>query len=244
MNDWDKIKQRLTATRQAKQKSDRKKIVLVAIVLLVVIFGLIAFVKNTAPSVLAVQAPALAPTRAPLSGAIVPFPVTCFEEAFGDPEPMTMNERPRMSDEDRARAVLIGRLARGIRKIGLAKGGGRWWECGEVYDDTNENEAAFEWAYRIVTLAWEYSDVGSGNGYTMNPWEIAGVAANECGFDRCALGKYPRQWGVSARHHEAKSALHLAHVRGHREDAERPARCDAVQHLRARRCSASRALAL
>jgi len=199
MNDWEKVHKRMAEARQEqrreKQKDDRKKIALVAIVVLVVVLGLIAFVQNTEPAVLAVQAPSLAPAPTPPPAVILPFTSTYFEEEFGDPEPMTMNERPRMSDEARARLVLIGRIAEGVRKLGRAKGGGRWWECGKIYTEEEEVIAAIEWAQRIVWLASEYSDTGSGNGYMLNPWEIAGVAVNECGFDRCALGKYPRKWG-------------------------------------------------
>jgi hypothetical protein len=122
--------------------------------------------------------------------------MTYAEEEYGDPEPVSdMDEKPSLSNEERARLVLIGRLAEGIRKVGKNKGGGRWWECGKIYKPEEEATAAIEWAARIVWLSSEYSDRGSLNGYQLNPWEIAGVAVNECGMDRCALGKYPRKWG-------------------------------------------------
>lgn len=122
-----------------------------------------------------------------------------MEKLYGvEREPVTElsePEAPATPDDQIARLKLIGRLAQGIRRVAVNKGGGRWWECGATYDDTAEGEAALEWAYRIVTLALEYSDCGSENGYQLNPWEIAAVAANESGFDRCALGKWPRKWG-------------------------------------------------
>jgi len=121
------------------------------------------------------------------------------EELFGvEPLPtteMVVETITEMTTEQIDRVRLIGRIAHGVRKVGLWKGGGRWWECGERYAPDEELLASIEWANRIVTLAWEYSDRGSTNGYQVNPWEIAGVAANECGFDRCALGKWPRRWG-------------------------------------------------
>lgn len=117
-----------------------------------------------------------------------------------DPYPVTEMEpeRPKApTAEQIARLRLIGRIAEGVRRIGRAKGGGRWWECGRAYEESEETDAAIEWAHRIVWLASEYSDRGSVNGIQLNPWEIAGVAANECGFDRCALGKWPRVWGYT-----------------------------------------------
>ncbi|MEN6368897.1 MAG: hypothetical protein ABFD77_04275, partial [Thermotogota bacterium] len=83
-----------------------------------------------------------------------------LEALYGIDRCGTEQEEPaptKMTEEQEDRGRLIGRIARGVRKIGLAKGGGRWWECGKAYDDRNENEAAFEWAYRIVTLASDYS---------------------------------------------------------------------------------------
>ncbi len=93
-----------------------------------------------------------------------------------------------------ARARLVGRLSLGVERIGRMKGGGRWWECGEIYDDAGARGAAIAWASRIVALAADYSDHGSTGGRTINPWGVAGTAANESGFDRCALGKWPRRW--------------------------------------------------
>ena len=120
-------------------------------------------------------------------------------ELFGvDPYPTTEmeDEKPAALTAEQVEMVrLIGRIAEGVRKVGKWKGGGRWWECGMTYTEEEEVGAAIEWAHRIVWLASEYSDRGSVNGIQLNPWEIAGVAANECGFDRCALGKYPRKWG-------------------------------------------------
>lgn len=114
-----------------------------------------------------------------------------------DPLPACEMPPPEITADERARLQLIGRIAEGVRKVGRWKGGGRWWECGRAYTPAEEADAAIAWAARIVTLAWEYSDRGSANGYQMNPWEIAAVAANESGFDRCVLGKWPRKWGYT-----------------------------------------------
>jgi len=89
---------------------------------------------------------------------------------------------------------LIGRMARGVIRVAHHKGGGKWWECGTAYSEEEEQDAALDWAYRIVFLSWEYSDVGTDGGFIMEPWGVFGTAANECGFDRCALGLYPRKW--------------------------------------------------
>ncbi len=168
-----------------------RKIALVAsVVAAVALFAL----ANVVMSAVEVRPPprvaAIVRTPAPVEDAggwldVDPYPVTEMEP-----------ERPKApTAEQIARLRLIGRIAEGVRKIGRAKGGGRWWECGRVYEEAEEADAAIEWAHRIVWLASEYSDRGSVNGIQLNPWEIAGVCANECGFDRCALGKYPRLWG-------------------------------------------------
>lgn len=126
------------------------------------------------------------------------FPVSDMEE-YGDPLPLTefvevdVAPKPEFPNADELR--LIGRISEGVRKIALHKGGGRWWSCGEVLSDEEQKDHAVEWAYRIVYLAWEYSDRGSDDGITINPWGIFGTAANESGFDVCALGPWPRKWG-------------------------------------------------
>ena len=118
-----------------------------------------------------------------------PLPCTEFD-------PATAHGRPKeivFPQEEHLR--LIGRISKGVRQIAHQKGGGRWWECGKPIDVDDEQDLALKWAYRIVFLAWEYSDNGSENGVTINPWGIAGTAANESGFDICALGPWPRKWG-------------------------------------------------
>ncbi len=91
--------------------------------------------------------------------------------------------------------VMIGRIAKGMIKIKGKRDLGQWWECGELYDsDKAKWDAALEWAYRVVYLSWEYSDNGSEGGIEINPWGVVGVAYNESGFDRCALGTWPRRW--------------------------------------------------
>ncbi len=129
-----------------------------------------------------------------------------------DPYPTSDQDAPVVvAPEVRERLRLIGRIAEGVRKVAKQKGGGSWWECGRRLAAEEETTAAVEWAQRIVFLAWEYSDRGSSTGYQMNPWEIAGVCANETGFDRCILGKWPRKWGYE--HGTLKrSRLTLSHT--------------------------------
>jgi hypothetical protein len=190
----------------------RKIAIVVSVVAVAALFAL----ANAVMSAVEVRPP---PRRA----AIVRTPAPVEDEAGCldvDPYPATEMEpeRPKApTAEQIARLRLIGRIAEGVRRIGRAKGGGRWWECGRAYEEAEEADAAIEWAHRIVWLASEYSDRGSVNGIQLNPWEIAGVAANECGFDRCALGKYPRMWGY--QHGTLKrSRLCISHTY---EDIER-----------------------
>ena len=132
---------------------------------------------------------------------IDPYPSCTWEEVAPPP----------VAPEDLERLRLIGRIAEGVRAVGKRKGGGAWWECGRRLTPEEETTAAIQWAQRIVVLAWEYSDRGSATGYQLNPWEIAGVCANETGFDRCILGKWPRKWGYE--HGTMKrSRLTLSHT--------------------------------
>jgi len=96
------------------------------------------------------------------------------------------------SDDD---LRLIERLSEGVLRVARYKGGGRWWRCGEVLTEAESVDHAAEWARRIVFLAKKYSDPDGDDGRILNPWGIFGVAANESGFDVCALGPWPRKWG-------------------------------------------------
>jgi len=140
-------------------------------------------------------------------------PITEAEEPLDiDPYPTTeLDSVVLMTPQERAQVELIGRIAEGVRKVGRDNGGGQWWECGRIYTEEEEKAAATIWAYRIVQLASEYSDRGSADGIQINPWEIAGIAANETGFDRCILGKWPRKWGY--QHKTIKrSKLGISHT--------------------------------
>jgi hypothetical protein len=130
-----------------------------------------------------------------------------------DPYPTTEQilTPPRLTEDVAARLRLLGRLAQGVRQIGRWHGGGAWWECGRPLRDAEQEDAAIAWASRIVELAASYSDRGSADGIEMNPWEIAGIAANETGFDRCVLGKWPRKWGYEHGTME-RSRLGISHT--------------------------------
>jgi hypothetical protein len=108
--------------------------------------------------------------------------------------PQTTKNTIKREFPNKEQLKLIGRLSEGIKKVALLKGGGKWWNCGETYPDEEVNNAAMKWAYRIVYLAWDYSDKVDADGIQINPWGIAGTAANESGFDVCALGPWPRKW--------------------------------------------------
>lgn len=110
-----------------------------------------------------------------------------------DPYPVT-ESKVVVPAKDVARLRLVGRISAGVLKIALRKGGGSWWECGRKYTPDEASLASIEWANRIVSLASEYSDRGSDDGIQINPWEVAAISANESGFDRCIMGKWPRKW--------------------------------------------------
>jgi len=87
----------------------------------------------------------------------------------------------------------IGRMAESIHHSKMKMGG--WWECGVFYTDDKEvMEKALMYAHMIVKEAWEASDPPYvKDGWTLNPWGLAGTIHNESKFDRCALGLYPRK---------------------------------------------------
>jgi|GEM_PF-1772388 len=127
-----------------------------------------------------------------------------------DPPPTTEFKEPEPPFPRREHLIMIGRLSSGITKL---KSRSAWWECGKKYETKEEIEdAALEWAYRIVYLSWEYSDNGSSDGHIVNPWGVAGVAKNESGFDRCALGMFPRLWAYKEGTLK-RSRLHISHTK-------------------------------
>lgn len=83
-----------------------------------------------------------------------------------------------------------------------------WWECGvEVATEEQKKETALRWAYRVVQLSYEYSD----DELTMNPWGVAGLVANESGFDRCAVGPFLREWGYKKGDMKKKRGGAISH---------------------------------
>jgi len=160
------------------------------------------FIYLTLLSLVAGIVIALIPPRG--ADASVPSEGTAFQPQSIIDDPQAVDELPvtefkpeskREKNNNIENIRLIGRMAEGVRKVAKHKGGGVWWECGKTYTVQDDIDAAIEWASRIVYLAREYSDTGTTGGITINPWGVAGTAANECGFDRCALGKWPRKWG-------------------------------------------------
>lgn len=87
---------------------------------------------------------------------------------------------------------LIGRLAEGIAKHKIEKGG--WWECGKLIEEEEKiKEKALIYAYTIIHSAYEVSDHDEDPEFILNPWGLAGTIGNESQFDRCALGLFPRK---------------------------------------------------
>ena len=121
------------------------------------------------------------------------LPLQCDD--FADPFLATYFDSSKLKKErefpNEMQLKLIGRISEGILKVAKQKGGGSWWNCGSTYNEKDAENSAMKWAYRIVYLSDKYSD----DDVIINPWGIAGTAANESGFDQCALGPWPRKWG-------------------------------------------------
>lgn len=79
---------------------------------------------------------------------------------------------------------LVDRMAAGILKWKTEAAGGNWFSCGAVQPDAHG--LADKWATEIVSQATTAE---------INPWGMAGVIANESGFDHCAIGKHSRDFG-------------------------------------------------
>jgi hypothetical protein len=90
-------------------------------------------------------------------------------------------EKVVLDEENLTRNKLIGRLSVGIYKWKTRREHGVWISCGQKHK--NGKEKSMSWAYQIVTSAKMFN---------LNPWQFAGVAANESGFDECSLGRHPR----------------------------------------------------
>lgn len=96
---------------------------------------------------------------------------------------MVAEFEPEFSNEKLER---IGALADGIRHI-TSDG---WYVCGNHLSE----EDADDYAILIATAIVENIDSIGAN---ISPWGILGTMYNESGFDHCAIGKHPRQYGQS-----------------------------------------------
>lgn len=86
---------------------------------------------------------------------------------------------------------LVGRLAKGMRRIVEKRDHGNWYSCGERLDTAEQYEISTAIAYHLIL---NQAAVGL---ESVSPWGIAGTAYNESGFDACALGLNPRKWAYS-----------------------------------------------
>lgn len=120
---------------------------------------------------------------------------TIYKETLDiDPLPVTSIRH------DPSQIKTVKRLANGIinykeyrtRGIpGTKQGDIIWYECGKKYETQEEMQSAsLKWAWSLAEAAKRISD----KRFTLNVWGLAGTAANESWFDRCALGTGPRKW--------------------------------------------------
>ena len=121
------------------------------------------------------------------------FPTTVFEDRLDvDPYPVTeMDERELCAGfcPDERQREAMERMADGIWRWKTADGASPWWFCGEPHD----GDVALGLSKMVVLAIWEAAyEAERVVGVPVNPWGIAGTAANESSFDLCAFGLYPR----------------------------------------------------
>jgi hypothetical protein len=113
-------------------------------------------------------------------------------EWFADELPVTMLDVGKLTVAEfpsREQLALIGRLSEGIYKWKKFHGEVPWYFCGERHNEEESKDLAVEVAFHIVRASWLAERK---MGVPVNEWGVAGVAANESRFDRCAFGLYPR----------------------------------------------------
>lgn len=92
--------------------------------------------------------------------------------------------------------VAMERMAYGIWAWKTAKGARSWWWCGVPRD----GDEALQLAGRVTNAIWEGAyEAEQTVGVYVNPWGIAGTAANESSFDICAFGLHPRKAAYELR---------------------------------------------
>jgi len=99
---------------------------------------------------------------------------------------------------------LVNRLAKGIvnRKVNQEV----WWECGSLYDTREYTGVALTYAHNIVRVSKKYR---------LNPWGIAATIAKESKFDRCAIGKYSREWARKRNFLKPRIKAHFRRTLSH-----------------------------
>jgi hypothetical protein len=96
---------------------------------------------------------------------------------------------------------LIERMADTIHKMKLKHDKGAWIECGKkIKSKTVSTERSWIYAWSIVEASESISD----EEFTLIPWSLAAIYANESWFDRCAMGPGPREWAYK-RHRRGLS---------------------------------------
>jgi len=113
-------------------------------------------------------------------------------EWFADELPVTRLDVGKLDAAEFPRKhhlALIGRLSEGIYKWKKHHGEVPWYFCGERHSEEESKDLAVEVAFHIVQATWLAERKMQ---IPVNPWGVAGIAANESRFDRCAFGLYPR----------------------------------------------------
>jgi hypothetical protein len=92
---------------------------------------------------------------------------------------------------DSEKFELVQHMAKIIHKWKLKHDQDAWIECGHrIKNKTKSLNRAYTYAWEIVSA----SEAASTEQYTLIPWTLVALYANESVFDSCALGPAPRKW--------------------------------------------------
>lgn len=101
-------------------------------------------------------------------------------------------------------------LANGILVRKNRRDGGRWFECGKLYETEEAmRHAAYDWASEIYkqqqSITYSYKPKGKKRRrIKIGLVGLVGTIANESNFDRCAIGPSSRIWALQNRYYGEK----------------------------------------
>jgi len=102
------------------------------------------------------------------------------------------------------------RLAQGIIRWKTKGSVVVWNECGKRYKQEEVKEVAYAWTDSLIESIDKHENL---NGWRLNVWGVAGTAANESSFDRCAIGKHTRFWAYDKGLLKPRKRTWISHSR-------------------------------